>query len=142
MKMSTATKTIIALANVAFLAFAASTVISAVPPAFGFTPGARSQTGSPPNITITWDYAVVNNGFYNIDNFYVAIYLSNSTFSASNSTLPVSIPAGHPYNGVIILQITGLSSTPQLYQVTLIVHSEFAYSFMKYTLNATQSITA
>nr|MDO8098197.1 hypothetical protein [Candidatus Njordarchaeota archaeon] len=145
MRKTAALKTILVLVNVAFIAFLASGIYSAIPPQYPLVPaiGINTTPYPPDRLLITVNYNVTNNGLYPVNNFYIGLSVAGPTPSDQvvNKTLtpPVSIqPKGSITNGALslFLNLTYISAHPGDYILTLTIHEEFAYGILKLTINA------
>ena len=149
MRKTTAGKIVIGLVNVAFIAILATAVISAFPPAYGFSPGTMIVTPISPSVTrVSMNYTVTNNGFYAIDNFYVGVTFlgPGGEHVGSNQTVPVTIQKGTSPTGTITVDLNqtliNLLPHPSTYSITVYLHSEFAFRLLKLTFDysTTQSM--
>nr|MDO8135761.1 hypothetical protein [Candidatus Njordarchaeum guaymaensis] len=146
MRKTTAGKIVIGLVNVAFIVVLATAVISVVPPAYNFSPGTITATPvSPSTLRLSMSYTVTNKGFYAIQNFYVQITVKGPTDEAINqtSTPPATIERGTSPTGTITINLnrTYITAHPGTYKVSFIIHSEFAYRLLKFTLEIPTTTT-
>ena len=146
MRRTTAGRILLGLINMTLIVVISTAVISAIPPAFNFTPGTLTGSTSPPNkYILSWSYSVTNDGFYRIDNLYVSLSVNDpdGNFLASNRTTPISIERGTTYVGVVELTLnqTYITANPGTYTVILVIHSEFAYGLIKFSLEVPSTIS-
>ena len=87
-------------------------------------------------------YSVSNNGFYDIDNFYVRLTanLLNGTYVNGTQSIPVLIPRGSSKVGTINLNISQsyIALHHGDYVFTLTINSEFAYGLIKFSVQNQQ----
>ena len=135
----------LAVTNLAFLAILFTAVYSAIPPAFNFSPPTLTATPTSWGQTYTVGYAVTNNGFYEIENFYVVLSINDPTNNLVNATssTPVAVPRSQTSSGTIAVSIStsyiGLHNGT--YTITLAIHSEFAYGLIKFTIDVPQTVS-
>jgi hypothetical protein len=133
----------LAVTNLAFLAILFTAVYSAIPPAFNFSPPTVTETSTASGRTYTANYTVMNNGFYEIENFYVVLSIRDPTNNLVNSTpsSPVAVPRGQASSGTIAVYISASYFNPHngTYTITLTIHSEFAYGIIKFTIDVPQT---
>jgi hypothetical protein len=146
MRKTTAGKIVIGLVNVAFVVILATAVVSVVPPAYNFTPGTVTITSISPSVSrVSMSYTVTNNGFYAIDNFYVEITVVGPTgvTVGENQTTPITIQRGTTPAGTILADLnqTSINLHHGVYQITLLIHSEFAFRLLKLTVSVPANTT-
>jgi hypothetical protein len=146
MRKTTAGRILLALVNVAFLAIAATAIISAVPPQYNLQLGALPSSSTPTTLTVPMRFNVSNNGFYDISNFYVSFSASDPSGNPLNQTETphVTIIRGttYTYTATLDLNLTYIHAHPGAYSFVLMIHSEFAFGLIKFTVTApmTQSL--
>lgn len=129
---------LIASANLVFLVMMLTAVYSAIPPAYNVVISSATVTPTPSAQVISVTYTVTNNGFYQIDNFYVSISVYDQGGNPVNSTktTPESIQRGSFLSGAITLDISQsyITAHPGDYSIVFIIHSEFAYGLIKFSV--------
>jgi hypothetical protein len=140
MRKTTAGKALLGLVNIAFIAIAATAIISAIPPQYNFSLARLPDNVVGPVRTVTIRFNVTNNGFYDIGNFYVGLSVNGPTGVVLNSTQtnPTTIARNSPHSAVVSLDLneTYISANPGNYAFTIVVHSEFALGLIKMTVQA------
>jgi hypothetical protein len=136
-KKTRAGRIVLALTNIVFLAILATAVYSAVPPAYNVGISSFTVTPGSPVYVVSVSYTVSNNGFYEIDNFYVSISVNDQSgnFVNETSSLPTSVHLGSLVSGTINLNIAQayIIAHPGDYSIVLKIHSEFAFGLMKFS---------
>ena len=138
-------RVVLAITNLAFLVILFTAVYSAIPPAFNFSPPTITETSTASGRTYTANYAVTNNGFYEIENFYVVLSIRdplNNLVNATPSTA-VTVPRGQTSPGTAAVYISSsyFNSHNGIYTITLTIHSEFAYGIIKFTIDVPTTLT-
>lgn len=140
MRKTTAGKALLGLVNIAFIAIAATAVISAIPPQYNFSLARLSDNVVGPIRTVTVRFNVTNNGFYDIGNFYVSLSVSGPTGLVLDAaqTPPTTIARSSTHSAVISLNLneTYISANHGNYAFLITVHSEFALGLIKMTVQA------
>ena len=131
--------------NLVFLAILFTAAYSAIPPAFNFSPPTIVPTATAWGETYTVGYTVTNNGFYQTENFYVTVSISDPTNNPVNSThsIPIAVPRGQSSSGTIDVNISTsyINSHHGTYAITLAIHSEFAFGLIKFTIDVPRTVT-
>lgn len=147
MRKTTAGRTVLALVNVAFLAIAATAIISAVPPQYNVQLAALPSSVSSTTLTVSVRFNVTNKGFYDINNFYVTMSASDPTGHLVNQTetphATVARGITYTYTVILDLNLAYIHAHAGSYRFDLAIHSEFAYGLIKFTVTApmTQSLS-
>jgi hypothetical protein len=140
LRKTTAGKALLGLVNIAFIAIAATAVISAIPPQYNFSLARLPDNDVGLVRIVNIRFNVTNNGFYDIDNFYVSLSISGPTGLPLNSTQTslATIGKGESRSVTIILNLnlTYINTHPGNYAFEIVVHSEFALGLIKMTVHA------
>lgn len=135
---------LLGVTNLVFIALIFTAVYSAIPPAYNVGISSATVTSKPSAYVVTVSYTVTNNGFYEIDNFYVSITANDpySNFVNSTQTVPVSIQRGYSQSGTVSLDLnlTYVSANPGNYNIVFTIHSEFAYGLIKFSVQSPQVV--
>jgi len=148
MRKTTVGKTLLAIVNIAFLAFAATAIVSAIPPQYDLQIAVLPSSTSSTTLTIPLSFNVSNHGFYDINNFYIRISANGPSGTLLNQTegphITILKGATYTYNIALSLNLTYIHENPGAYLFQLAIHSEFAYGLIKFTVTApmTQTLSA
>jgi len=148
MRKTTAGRALLALVNIVFLTFAATAIVSSVPPQYNLQIAVLPSSTSSTTLTIPVSFNVTNNGFYDINNFYIRMSANGPSGNLLNETEGphVTIARGttYSYDIMLDLNLSYIHENPGTYLFQLAIHSEFAYGLIKFTVTAplTQSLSA
>jgi hypothetical protein len=146
MRKTTAGRTLLVLVNVVFIIVAATAIVSAIPPQYNVQLQTFPDYNTSTTLSIPIKITVTNNGFYDINNFYVIMNASNPSGTSKNQTetLPMTIRRGATLvsNVTLELNYTYIHANPgEDYSIVLKIHSEFAFGLIKFTISAPMSQT-
>jgi hypothetical protein len=139
MRKTTAGRALLALVNIAFLVVAVTAVVSAIPPQYNVQLSPLPSSVSSTTLIIPMRVNVTNDGFYDINNFYVILSASDSSGVLNQTETPhVTIARGTTYTYTVVLDLnyTYIHANPGDYYFQLEIHSEFAFGLIKFTITA------
>jgi hypothetical protein len=148
MRKTTAGRILLAFVNIAFIAFATTAIISSVPPQYNLQIAVLPSSTSSTALTIPVSFNVTNNGFYDINNFYIRMSANGPSGNLLNQTegphITIARGTTYTYDIMLGLNLTYVHENPGAYLFELAIHSEFAYGLIKFTVTApmTQSLSA
>jgi hypothetical protein len=145
MRKTTAGRALLGIVNIMFVAIAASAIISAVPPQYSLQITPIPSSPTPTILSIPVRFNVTNNGFYDINNFYVRMIASDPSGNSLNQTetphVTIARSTAYSYTVILNLNYTYIQAHHGTYSFVLRIHSEFALGLIKFTVDAPMAQT-